>query len=440
MNPLLRIVRSIMRPLTGWWFGDYIAGGSSPIPSSEWSMCTTADASVGELLTLPAVARGIAVYADSVGSLPRRVVRRVSGGGVEIDDASDAARVLASVSYFDLDAFSASAIAYGNGYALIERNARGGADALAWVLSQRVTPQLDQQGRLWYRIAPDASLGERERTVSAADMLHVKFRGTVASNRFLGVSPLAACASSLAGLLRAQQYQAELLLNVKTPMTVLTTPGKLGAELQARLRTEWNQAFGRGNRGNAAVMEGGLKVEMLNAASAVDAQLDKQSEFGIAEVSRALGVPLSLLSQPGSVAYSQAVEETRSFAALSLQPFCARMADEFAAKLLTPAQRMQGFTIEFDLTRLLVSPGEVADRMSKLANGGLLTPNECRNQLGHPDIVGGDQLRVPVNTQRLSLWLTTTSTAQPAKNHETPDEVGDAIEESATAPILRAVS
>ena len=82
-----------------------------------------------------------------------------------------------------------------------------------------------------------------------------------------------------------------------------------------------------------------------------------------------LGVPLSMLAQPGSVNYSTAVEESRAFAALSLQPFTARLADELTAKLLTPLQRAQGFKIEFDLTRLLVSPGEIADRMSKLVNG-----------------------------------------------------------------------
>jgi phage portal protein BeeE len=141
--------------------------------------------------------------------------------------------------------------------------------------------------------------------------------------------------------------------------------------------------------------------------------------------------------QPGSVNYAQAVEETRAFAALSLQPFCNRVADELGAKLLTSTQRAQGFAVEFDLTRLLVSPGEIAERMSKLVNGGVMTVNESRNQIGLPDVAGGDQLRVPVNTERMAAWLLKDpAKSQPPGNDATPDDVGDAIQESASLRVV----
>jgi HK97 family phage portal protein len=417
------------------WLGEYIAGRGAPVPADQWGTC--AEASVPELLTLAAVNRAIACYSDPVAALPRRLVRRVPGGGVEEDTSSDAARVLSEIAYTDLEGIAASAVSYGNGYALIERNERGGAQSIGWIASQRVTVQLDERSRVFYRVAADYALQESERLVAAANMLHVKFRATGASSRYLGRSPLAQCANSLAGLLRVQEYQREITRNIKTPATVLKAPGNIQKPQLDRIKTEYEENFGKGKRGSAMILSGGMSLETVNLATATDSQLNEQCLFGIAEVARAFGVPLSLLQQPAGVGYASSVEETRSFASLSLQPFCARIADELGRKLLTPAQRVQGFAIEFDLMQLLVSPAEMPERVSKWINGGFKTVNEARNEAGLPDVEGGDELRVPVNTMRMSLWRSTKGAAQAPKNSETPDEVGDAIEESARK--LRAV-
>jgi hypothetical protein len=65
----------------------------------------------------------------------------------------------------------------------------------------------------------------------------------------------------------------------------------------------------------------------------------------------------------------------RAFAALSLQPFCARVADELSRSSCRRRNAHRAFAVEFDLTRLLVSPGEIAERMSKLCNADIQTPN-----------------------------------------------------------------
>src|SRR5262245_46768367 len=95
--------------LTTWWLGDYIAGTGAPVPSDQW--CTSGSGvSSAAALSLPAVARGVAVFSDAVASLPRRIVRRLETGGLLIDDTSDAAHVLANVPYFDLEGVAGSAV------------------------------------------------------------------------------------------------------------------------------------------------------------------------------------------------------------------------------------------------------------------------------------------------------------------------------------------
>ena len=352
----------------------------------------------------------------------------------------NAARVLAAVSYFDLEGLAAASIAHGNAFATLARNDRGGVSGFAWTPSERVTAALDERGRLFYRIAADTMLGEVERVVPASDVVHVKFRATGSTNRYLGVSPLKTCGPALAMALRAQQFQSEILSNVQAPSVYLHTQGKLEKEVADRFRIDWQQQFGPGGRGRTAVLGNGLEAKLLDISTAVDAELGKQFEFGVAEIARALGVPVSLLMQPGSVNYAQAVEETRAFAALSLQPYCARFADELGAKLLTTEQRAQGFAVEFDLTRLLVSPGEIAERMSKLVNGGVMTTNEARNQIGLADVEGGAQLRVPVNTERMSMWLTKEpAKVPPPANPETPTEEAEPELEVTEGMVLEPV-
>ena len=113
--------------------------------------------------------------------------------------------------------------------------------------------------------------------------------------------------------------------------------------------------------------------------------------------------------------YASASEATRSLYALALQHFCARIPDAFALKLLDRNERAAGGSVEYDLSGLLVLPGaEKAEFLSKLANAGLMTPNELRNQyLALPDIEGGDSLRTPTNTAPAAQWANPTAAPTP---------------------------
>lgn len=106
-------------------------------------------------------------------------------------------------------------------------------------------------------------------------------------------------------------------------------------------------------------------------------------------------------------------------------------ADELSSKLLTQTQRDSGWAIEFDLAALLIAPSEIPDRMSKLVNGGVLTVNEAREQLGLADVLDGDELRVPVNTAPWDRWVDGDTGAQQLAHPDTP-----ANPQEASAPRL----
>ena len=164
-------------------------------------------------------------------------------------------------------------------------------------------------------------------------------------------------------------------------------------------------------------------------------------QFGVSEVARALGRARNPAHAAGRRdLWPGRRGETREFAALSLQPFCARFADELGGKLLTPAQRAGGYAVEFDLTRLLVRPGEIAERMRKLVNGGVMTVNESRNQLGLPDVPAAISYESPFNTRTMSAWLTAERKAQPPANDATPNDVGRRIRQRGTRAAIEGSS
>jgi phage portal protein BeeE len=68
--------------------------------------------------------------------------------------------------------------------------------------------------------------------------------------------------------------------------------------------------------------------------------------------------------------------------------------EEFDRKLLKLSE-INDINIKFDIEFLLkANKKEEAEYLVALSNNGLLTPNECRLQLGYQPIEGGDELHI----------------------------------------------
>lgn len=429
-------LRRAWRSLTSWLEPRWWMGSPGPVnPVCDVSGYLTGGS---EALGLASVIRCVSVYTDALSALPRRVVRRTDAGGLEVDALSDGARTLAGLPAFDLECLAAAVIVDGNGYLECGRNSRGGADSLRWIPSARVTPGLDERGRLYYRVSRDDSLAEPERVLSSADVAHIRYRGIGTQNRLVGVSPLQTGSAAVQMALRALQFQAEVLRNAQAPSTVLSAPSKISKELADRIRLDWSQNFGSPNRGRTLVAGEGLTVAPFAIGTAIDAELSKQFEFSVAEIGRLLGVPLALLGQPGNLTAGVAQSELASFAAVSLAPFARRFEEELTRTVLTDAQQAGTWRCEFDLSALLVNPSDIPARLSTLVNGGVLTPNEARNSIGLGDVEGyGDLLRIPVNTTTPERWLAATTPVQQPAHDAVP--ANPQPEASALRSTLRAV-
>ena len=252
----------------------------------------------------------------------------------------------------------------------------------------------DVVGKLWYRVLADALTGDPETLLPESDVVHAKYRTT--SNRIVGVPPIASCAPSFALALQSREVQRALFANLASPGGVLTAPGKMDPAVAKRLQSEWSENYRSGGIGKVAVLTNGLEYEPI-VFKAADQQLLEQVQASTQDIARAYGIPKQFLEDGTQMTYASASEGTRALYGLALRGFCSRLADALGQKLLSRNERAAGAAVEFDVSSMLVLPGsEMAEFLSKLANSGICTANELRNQyLNLPDVPGGGVLRAP---------------------------------------------
>jgi HK97 family phage portal protein len=414
MNPVQRAVRA----LSSWWGGSatYVdIGTGRPIPVD--SGCAVEGMPWQRAASVPALLQACSLYADQVATLPRSVCRRDANGTIERDTTSDSARALARTSFPDWEGAALACCLTGNGYLRIRRNERGGPQVLEWIPTARVCVESDDRRRLWYRLAKDYALGEVEELLPESDVVHLRYR-MASGNRVMGTSPAMLCSPALAVMLDARQLQRELLVNLSVPSFVMTMPGKLAPEALGRLRTAWDENFSKraAGRFRTAFADQGMTPEAIPTGDAVRAQMVESFRFSIEEVARMYSVPSSLLGESGAQTSANSAESMRAFAATSLGPFTARVADELTRKLVADG----GWHVEFDLSGLLQSASEQADRVTRYLNAGAMSLNEVRAFLGLPPVTGGDAIRAPVNVAPIDRWLVGQTAEQQPGHDEVP--------------------
>jgi HK97 family phage portal protein len=146
------------------------------------------------------------------------------------------------------------------------------------------------------------------------------------------------------------------------------------------------------------LLEDGCEFEPLTFSS-VDLQMLELRKFQVAEIARALRIPLHLLGDWERATWSNAETAGRQFLSFTLLPWLELWQQAIQRALLTPAERSTYYT-EFVVDDLVRA--DIAARFegyAKAAGNGILTTNEIRAMENRPPLPGGDDLRVPMNTE-----------------------------------------
>jgi HK97 family phage portal protein len=281
----------------------------------------------------------------------------------------------------------------GNAYILTVRDDMGDVQEL-YVLNPR-NIRIERLGPgepLVYFAKIKDSQGVYEQRLSPRELLHIPdFR---LPGEFYGLSPIAACRTTLGSAMAADTYAASYFGNAANPGGVIEVPGELTEEQASDIGRDWNlNHTGPYRAGKIGILSGGAAFKPLTI-NAQDAQLLDTRRFSVEEIARIYRVPLALLGHPvaGAMSFASVEAQNLSFVQYSLRPILERIEQSLSSLL----PESDGF-IRFNLDALLRgTTNERYDAYTKGLREGFLSLNDVHAYEDMAPIADGDQYRVPL--------------------------------------------
>ena len=238
-----------------------------------------------------------------------------------------------------------------------------------------------------------------QKTYHRSEILHLKGLGT---HPLIGDSPIMLAREAIGLAMTMESHAAKLFGSGARPGGVLKSPTTLGPETIKRLRASFNDAHAGGaNSGKTLMLEGGMEFQPIQFAS-TDLQFLELRRHQIAEIARVFRIPLHLLQELERATHNNAESMGQQFLSLTILPQLKLWEAAIRRSLLAPEERKEYYA-EFladDLAR-----ADLAARFeayAKAVTNGLLSPNEIRASENRSPYQGGDQFRLPMNTEDAS--------------------------------------
>lgn len=352
-------------------------------------------------VTISAVYACVRILAESIASLPLKLMRK---DGASREEASDHPlyRILkeepnARQTSFEFREMLQGHLGLrGNAFARIIRDGRGNP------LQLEPWNPVDVD----VRVARDRNGDDypvyvyRGQTLDSYYVLHIK---GLSSDGLIGLSPIRLMRETLGLALSARAHGLSLYGNNATPGGVINTPLAMTAEQVQKLREEWDRTHkGVGNSGRPAILYGGMTWQSVGFNN-TDAQFLEGRRFDVEEIARAYRVPLHLLqSTEKATSWGSGIEQQNiGFLEYTLRPWLVRWEQSLNRALLTERMKGEGYYFKFNLDALL--RGDFKTRMEGYRTGiesGIYSINEVRRieDLNPLDAEAGDTHYRPLNT------------------------------------------
>lgn len=349
----------------------------------------------GNAIGLSATWSCVNLIAGTIASLPLVVYRTSRDGVRTVAQGHPLYYVLHDSPNFDQTALdfwefmAASIELQGNAFALVDRRNDGSVYSLT-----PIRPDLVAVRRVGGLLQYEWNEEGRRTTKDVRDVLHI--RGPM-GNALGGVSTLSACRGTFASALATDSAARTTFSNGMRPSGVLRTKDTLTkpqrVEAEQALRDKYTGAL---NSGLPMVLDRDMQWQQINITPE-DAQMLDSRKFSGEEICRIFGVP------PAMVGYGDKASnwgtgkevDVLGFQKFTLRKRLKRIEQAVMKQLLTPADRAQGITLEFNLEGLLRADSQGrALFYQTMTNIGVMTRNECRALENLPPIEGGDVITV----------------------------------------------
>mgnify|MGYP001197837280 CR=1 FL=1 len=249
---------------------------------------------------------------------------------------------------------------------------------------------------------------------SPKEIIHIKENSFYSIYR--GVPRLSPALRTMQLIGSMRKFQDNFFKNGAVPGLVLKSPNTLSEKIKERMIQSWSVRYrpeGGGRR--PLILDGGIEVDSLSNTNFKD--LDFQNSISENEkiILKALGVPPILLDSGNN---ANIRPNLRLYYLETILPIVRKINFGF--------ERFFGFEIKEDITDIPALQPELRDQSAyytSLVNGGIITINEAREQLGFEPIAGQDEVRVPANIAGSA--ANPDEGGRPAESEETITEDGE---------------
>lgn len=392
ISKALSIFRRKEASLVEWTDGRHHVGNIG-----DAGAAVTATSSLG----LSAVWACSNLISGSISSLPFQVFRNEAGVRVP-DRAHSLYRILHDSPNYDQTALDfwdficLSVELWGNAYARVIR--RGDQIvSLRPVRPDLVMVKRLSSGPLEYTWSEN---GERFQ-LRDRDVLHIRGPG---GDPLGGMSTLTFARNAFSAALAAEQAAAGMFRNGLRAPGAFKWKQWLTKEQRDQADLIIDRYMGSMNAGRPLRLEGEMEYQPLSITPE-DAQMLETRGFSVEEICRFFGVPPVMIGHPaGSTAWPTSVEaQVLTFQKFTLRRRLKRIEQAVMQQLLTPQDRVEGVTVEFNMEGLL--RGDSAARASfysAMTGMGAMTINEVRRLENLPPVEGGDEVRMQMQNVPIS--------------------------------------
>ena len=275
------------------------------------------------------------------------------------------------------ETITASALIYGMGYAVIERDERGYAIALHPVHASDVDLREVKGERVY--IVEDFGAVRPENMLEIANLQRM--------------SPIRLHRDNLGLAKSAQDFGAEYFGQSGQMTGVLTSDQPLKKEQMDMIQGSWNHGAAQAG---TKLMPFGFKYQRISI-SPDEAQFIETRKFQAEEICRIFSVPPSLVQLPSQTTYNNVEQQNLMFARHTIVPWTQRIEQEVDRKLIPAFQRPEIYT-KFRLVDL--QRGDTTARsnyFTQMLQAGVLSINEVRAEEELNPVEGGDVHTVQVN-------------------------------------------
>lgn len=298
----------------------------------------------------------------------------------------------------------------GNAYALLVPDASETRVAQLDILdAARVTPMRDKDTReMFYSFTLD------DGTPCMVHSSHMIVLHHMSANGEKGVRPLDVLRGTLDYNRQIKEFSLNQLEGVNSGV-ILNIPGTgLSEEKKKTVIDQFLKSY-KASGGKLIVLEGGITATTLTQ-SPVDAKVLDVERVTKNRVATVYNIPPHLLGDYTDTSYSTAEQSKQEYLDLTILPIVKQWEDELNLKLLTWKERMEGYSIQFDVSAMQRADiATMAEKHQKAIRGGWMRPNEVREREGLPPDPEGDVLLVSRDLQPLEQALNE-NTESEAKN------------------------